>query len=115
MTGLRRRNVLYAILLAALLAVIVASYQGFKTATALPEKPLSELLTALEPTQVVTGTFDSGDARVDWTDDHGQVYRTFYPTGYEAVLVDRFHQNQLTIVARQSAAANVWLTVVLPT
>lgn len=114
MQGMRRRKVLYAILLAALLAVIVASYQGFKTATALPQKALSELLTALDQKQVVSGTFDSGEERVDWTDDHRQVYRTFYPTGYEAVLVDKFHEDQLTIIARQSAGSNLLLTVVLP-
>jgi ATP-dependent Zn protease len=114
MQGVRRRNVLYAIALAALLVVIVASYQGFKTATAVPEKPLSALLTALDLKQVGSGTFDSGAERVDWTDDHGQVYRTFYPTGYEAVLVDKFHENSSTIVAQRSAGSNILLTVVLP-
>jgi len=110
----RRRNVLYAILLAALLAVIVAAYQGFQTATAFPQKPLSELLTALDQQQVASGTFDSANERVDWTDNHGQMYRTIYPTGYEAVLVDKFHEDQLPFDAKPSAASNIWLTVVLP-
>lgn len=110
----RRRNVLYAILLAALLAVVVAAYQGFNTATELPQKPLSELLTALDQQRVASGTFDSANERVDWTDNHGQRYRTVYPTGYEAVLVDKFHEDQLPFGAKPSAASNIWLTVVLP-
>ena len=110
----RRRNVLYAILLAAVLAVIVLALQIVNSATAPPEKPLSDLLTALDQRQVVSGTFDSGDDHIDWTDPPGQRYRTFYPTGYEAVLVDKFHEAQVRFGATKSAATSVWLTVVLP-
>src|SRR5260370_11911359 len=114
MQGVRRRNVLDAVLVAALVAVIVASYQGFKAAKGLPEKPLSDLLTALNQTQVVSGTFDSSDEHVDWTDSHGQQARTFYPTGYEGVLVDKFQEDHVRFGARQSAGSNLLLTVVLP-
>ncbi|TME81465.1 MAG: hypothetical protein E6I43_11945 [Chloroflexi bacterium] len=110
----RRRNVLYAILLAAVLAVIVLALQVVNSASAPPEKPLSDLLTALDQGQVVSGTFDSADERVDWTDPPGQRYRTFYPTGYEAVLVDKFHDAQVRFGATKSAGTNLWLTVVLP-
>jgi ATP-dependent Zn protease len=114
MQGVRRRNLLYAILLAALLAVIVASYQGSKAAKGLPEKPLSDLLTALDQKQVVSGTFDSSDEHVDRTDSHGQQARTFYPTGYEGVLVFKFQEDHVRFGARQSAGSNLLLTVVLP-
>ena len=109
----RRRNLYYAILLAALLAIIYASYRSLSTATAAPQKPLGDLLTALDQKQVSHGTFDSGEARVDWTDTQAHEYRTFYPTGYESVLVDRFHESQASIDARP-AASNVLLAVVLP-
>jgi ATP-dependent Zn protease len=109
----RRRNILYAILVAALLAVFVASLQAFSSATSPPDKPLSELLTALEQKQVASGTFDSTDEGVDWTDNHGQRARTFYPTGYEAVLVDKFQEDHVRFGAR-SSGSNLWLTVVLP-
>ena len=110
----RRRNVLYAILLAAVLAVIVLVLQVVNSASAPPDKPLSDLLTALDQGQVVSGTFDSGDDHIDWSDPPGQRYRTFYPTGYEAVLVDKFHEAQVRFGARQTAGSNLWLTVVLP-
>jgi len=110
----RWRNVLYATLLAAVLAVIVLALQVVNSASAPPEKPLSDLLTALDQGQVVSGTFDSGDDHIDWSDPHGQRYRTFYPTGYEAVLVDKFHEDQVRFGARQTAGSNLWLTAVLP-
>jgi ATP-dependent Zn protease len=114
MPGLRRRrNLLYAILVAALLAIFVASLQAFNSATSPPDRPLSELLTALEQRQVASGTFDSTDERVDWTDNHGQRARTVYPTGYEAVLVDKFQEDHVRFGAR-SSGSNLWLTVVLP-
>src|SRR5260370_35825046 len=46
----RHRSVYYLILLAGLLAVIFASYRSFNTAE-LPQKPLSDLLTALDQKQ----------------------------------------------------------------
>src|SRR5260370_32424708 len=85
----RHRSVYYLILLAGLLAVIFASYRSFNTAE-LPQKPLSDLLTALDQKQVVHGTFNSADARVDWTYEQAPGYRTVYPTRYEAALVGKF-------------------------
>jgi ATP-dependent Zn protease len=111
---MRRRNYIYFILLAALLGIIWASYQGSKAASARAEKPLSDLLTALDSKQVVHGTFNSADDRVDWSDNQGKPYRTFYPTGYEAVLVDKFHESQASFDATQPAVSNLWLTVILP-
>jgi ATP-dependent Zn protease len=108
----RRRNVFYLIVLAGLLAIIFASYRSFNAAAA-PQKPLSDLLAALDQKQVVHGTFNSGDDRVDWTDDHAREYRTFYPTGYEATLVNRFYESQASFDATP-AASNVLLTVLLP-
>jgi ATP-dependent Zn protease len=108
----RRRNVYYLILLVALLAIIFASYRSVNAA-APPQKPLSDLLTALDQKQVVRGTFNSGDDRVDWTDDHAREYRTFYPTGYEATLVNRFYETQASFDATP-AVSNVLLTVLLP-
>jgi ATP-dependent Zn protease len=108
----RRRNVFYLILLAGLLAIIFASYRSFNDARA-PQKPLSDLLTALDLKQVVHGTFNSGDDRVDSTDNRAREYRTFYPTGYEATLVNRFYETQASFEATP-AASNVLLTVLLP-
>jgi ATP-dependent Zn protease len=109
----RHRSVYYLILLAGLLAIIFASYRSFSAAKA-PQKPLSELLTALDQKQVVHGTFNSGDDRVDWTDDRAREYRTFYPTGYEATLVNKFYESQASFEATQPAASNVLLGVLLP-
>lgn len=110
----RRRNVVYAIMLAGLLAVVWASYRGVTDAKAPAEKPLSDLLTALDEKQVVDGTFTSDQDRVDWTDTHAHHYQTFYSAGYEATLIDRFHENQLPIVVNRPATSNLWLTVILP-
>ena len=111
---LRRRNVVYVIMLAGLLAVVWASYRGFTDAKAPTEKPLSDLLTALDEKQVVAGTFESDQDRVDWTDIHAGNYQTFYSAGYEATLIDRFHENQLPIEVIRPATSNLWLTVILP-
>jgi ATP-dependent Zn protease len=111
---LRRRNVVYVILLAALLALIWASYRSFNSAAAPTEKPLSDLLTALDQKQVAHGTFNSDQDRVDWTDIRAHEYRTFYPTGYEATLVDKFHESQLPFGVDQPAGSNLLLTVILP-
>ena len=111
---LRRRSTIYLIGLAGLLAIIWASYQGFNRTAAPAEKPLSNLLTALDAGQVARGVFTTDGERVDWTDKLGGRYRTFLPAGYSTPLVDRFHESQLAIDVTQSPASNVWLAVVLP-
>ena len=111
---LRRRNTIYFILLAGLLAVIWASYQSINQ-TAMPaHKPLSDLLTALDEKQVANGVFTTDGDRLDWTDTQGGRYRTFLPAGYSTVLVDKFHESQLPVDVAQSPGSNVWLAVVLP-
>jgi ATP-dependent Zn protease len=110
----RRRNLVYLILLAALLAAIWASYRSFNTTSAPTEKPLSDLLTALDQKQVAHGTFNSDQDRVDWTDIQAHEYRTFYPIGYEANLVDKFHEGQFPFSADRPAGSNLLLTVILP-
>jgi hypothetical protein len=110
----RRRNLIYVLALGVLLVVIYASYRGIVNAPVPPEKPLSDLITALEGKQVVHGTFTSADDQVDWTDKQGNTYRTFYPTGYEAVLVDQFTSSQASVDATRPPASNVLLAVILP-
>jgi ATP-dependent Zn protease len=110
----RLRNVVYWILLAALLAAIWASYRSYNNTTAPAERPLSDLLTALDNKQVTHGTFNSDQSRIDWTDASAHQYRTFYPTGYESTLVEKFHQNQLPFDAQQPSSSNLLLTVILP-
>jgi ATP-dependent Zn protease len=110
----RRSNVVYLILVAGLFAVIWASYRSFSDTAAPTERPLSDLLTALDNKQVTHGSFNSDQTRVDWTDANPHPYRTFYPTGYESTLVDKFHENQLPFDAQQPSSSNVLLTVILP-
>ena len=108
----RRRRTIYFVLLAGLLAIIWASYQSFSGTGARAEKPLSDLLTALDDKQVASGVFTTDGDRVDWTDTQGGRYQTLLPAGYSAVLVDRFHQSQLPVDVAQSPGSNVWLAVV---
>jgi len=110
----RLRNVVYVILLAALVAVIWASYRSFTDSKAPTERPLSDLLTALDDKQVAHGTFNSDQDRVDWTDIRAGEYRTFYPIGYEATRVDKFQQGQVPFTADPPARSDLLLTVILP-
>jgi len=72
------------------------------------------LLTALDEKQVVRGTFNSDQDRVDWTDIHAHDYQTFYAAGYEATLIDRFHESQLPTEVIRPSTSNLWLIVILP-
>ena len=110
----RRRRAIYFVLLAGLLAIIWASYQSFNQTAPRAEKPLSDLLTALDEKQVLNGVFTTDGDRLDWTDTQGGRYRTFLPAGYSTVLVDKFHESQLPVDVAQSPGSNVWLAVVLP-
>ena len=110
----RRRRAIYFVLLAGLLAIIWASYQSFNQTAPRAEKPLSDLLTALDEKQVLNGVFTTDGDRVDWTDAQGGRYQTFLPAGYSTVLVDKFHEGQLPVDVAQSPGSNVWLAVVLP-
>jgi len=110
---LRLRNVVYLILLAGLVAVVWASYRGFTDTKSPTEKPLSDLLTALDNKQVVHGSCTSDQDRVDWTDIHAHNYQTFYAPGYEATLIDKFHENQLPFEVMRPATSDLWLTVIL--
>jgi len=111
----RRRKVLYPIMLAGLLAIIWASYRSYAGVAGAPaEKPLSDLLTALDEKQVASGTFTNEGDRVDWVDIQGRQYRTFITAGYAATLVDKFHENQLPLGVTQPARSNLLLEVLLP-
>ena len=111
---LRRHSILYFVLLAGSLAIIWASYQSFNQTAMRADKPLSDLLTALDEKQVLNGVFTTDGDRVDWTDAQGGRYQTFLPAGYSTVLVDKFHEGQLSVDVAQSPGSNVWLAVVLP-
>jgi len=87
----QRRNVLYLVLLAGLLAITWASYRSVNTSQR-AEKSLGDLLTAVDNHQVAGGTFSSEGDRVDWVDAHGNRYRTLATAGYASALVDKFHQ-----------------------
>ncbi len=107
-----RRKAFYLILLAGLLAIIWASYRSFSVTSAPSEKALGELLSALDRDQVTRGTFNADGNRVDWKDQSGTSYRTYYPLGYQ--LVDRFAAHHVNTTVEPSSSSNVFLTVVLP-
>ena len=105
----RHRNTYYFILLAGLLAIIWAAYR--MTAVSPTEKPLSDLLTALDSKAVVSGTFQADADRVDWVDTSGHSYRTVFTAAYATVLIDRFHQQGLSVVVRPPLGTP-WLVIV---
>ncbi|MDQ6883865.1 MAG: hypothetical protein M3077_06450 [Candidatus Dormibacteraeota bacterium] len=107
-----RRGIIYAIILAGLLAVIWASYRSVSSTSTPTERPLSELLSALDAKQVTGGTFNADGDRVDWQDSGGHAYRTLYPVGYQ--LVDSFHTAGLPFSVQQSSSSNLLLSIVLP-
>ena len=106
-----RRNGIYLVLLAGLLAIIWASFRSTSLSSA-PDKPLSDLLTALDNNQVASGTFNADGNRVDWKDNSGGSYRTYYPVGYQ--LVDSFAAHHASFTVSPASNSNVLLTVVLP-
>jgi ATP-dependent Zn protease len=108
-----RRN---AIVLGALGIVIVIVGFWFRSlnSSQLPEKPLSDLLTALDQGEVASGTFTSNGDRVDWIDAGGHQFRTFLTSSYADVLVDRFHQEHLAIRATPNGSDNLLLSVIVP-
>jgi ATP-dependent Zn protease len=108
-----RRNVLYGILLAGLLAVIWAAYQSSSTSQH-QVRSLGNLLTALDERQVAAGTFTGAGDRVTWSDMHGHTYETYLPAGYAGTLVDEFHQDRLSVDVRPASSTNLLLSVVLP-
>src|SRR2546428_6887078 len=84
---LRRHRKIYYLLLAGLLAIIWAAYVSLNGTGAWAEKPLSDLLTALDAKQVANGVFTTDGDRVDWADTQGGRYRTYLPAGDSTVLV----------------------------
>jgi|GEM_PF-4380354 len=107
-----RRRAFYLILMAGLLAIIWASYRSFSVTSVPSEKALGELLSALDSNQVAQGTFNADGNRVDWKDQSGASYRTYYPVGYQ--LVDRFAAHHVSMTVEPSSSSNVFLTVLLP-
>lgn len=109
----RRRNLILLALVAALVVIVAVSYRS-TIANAPPEKPLSDLLTALDNRQVAGGTFTSNGDRLNWTDVDGHQFRTFLTGSYADILVDRFHQQRLAIRATPNGSDNLLLSVILP-
>lgn len=110
---LRRRNTIYLILLAGLLAITWASYKSFNS-VGNPEKPLSELLTAVDHKQVANATFTTDGDRVDWIDTQGHRYRTLLTGGYVSNLVNILHDDQVPFDVTPSSRNDLLLSVVLP-
>lgn len=110
----RRRNSLYYIVLAGLLAVVWVSYKSFDAGNAPAEKPLSQLLTTVDNKEVRSATFTTDGDRIDWADRQGHRYRTLLTGGYVSSLVNALHDDQVPFDVTPSSQANLWLTVVLP-
>ena len=52
--------------------------------------------------------------RTAWIGPTFTRYQTFYAPGYEATLIDRFHESQLPFEVIRPARSDLWLTVILP-
>src|SRR2546423_14253136 len=94
----RLRNVVYLILLAGLLAVIWASYRGFTDTKSPTEKPLSDLLTALDNKQVVHGSFNNDQDRGGLGDTPAHDYQKLFSPRDEGAPVGKVYGNQLPVV-----------------
>ena len=79
----QRRNIVYFLLLAGLLAVVLASIRSFNVGSSPTDKTLSEFLTSVDNGSVASATIKGNGTEVDWQGTDGKAYKTTFREAYQ--------------------------------
>ncbi|HYS30548.1 MAG TPA: ATP-dependent metallopeptidase FtsH/Yme1/Tma family protein, partial [Candidatus Limnocylindria bacterium] len=78
----QRRNIVYFILLAGLLAIVLASIRSFNVTSQPTDKSLSEFISAIDQGIVRAAVVKGNGTEVDWDGTDGKSYKTTFREVY---------------------------------
>ncbi len=79
----QRRNIVYFILLAGLLAIVLASLRSFNVTSQPTDKSLSEFISAIDQGYVKSAVVKGNGTEVDWDGTDGKSYKTVFREVYQ--------------------------------
>ena len=79
----QRRNIVYFILLAGLLAIVLASIRSFNVTAQPTDKNLSEFISAIDGGNVKSAVVKGNGTEVDWDGTDGKSYKTVFREVYQ--------------------------------
>jgi len=107
----QRRNIIYFVLLAVLLAVIWASYRSINLGTSPTQRSLSDLISAADSGTIKSATIKSSGTEVDWTDTSGD-HKTTFREGYQ--IETKLTEDKVPLTVEPPSSSNVLLNLILP-
>src|SRR2546430_14876298 len=107
----QRRNIIYFVLLAVLLAVIWASYRNINLGTSPTQRSLSDLISAADSGTIKSATIKSSGTEVDWTDTSGD-HKTTFREGYQ--IETKLTEDKVPLTVEPPSSSNVLLNLILP-
>src|SRR5947209_5407354 len=107
----QRRNIIYFVLLAVLLAVIWASYRSINLGTTPTQRSLSDLISAADSGTIKSATIKSSGTEVDWTDTSGD-HKTTFREGYQ--IETKLTEDKVPLTVEPPSSSNVLLNLILP-
>jgi cell division protease FtsH len=78
----QRRNIVYFVLLAGLLAIVLASIRSFNVSSSPTDKSLSDFIQAVDTKNVTTAVIKGSGSEVDWENASGK-YKTTFREAYQ--------------------------------
>jgi cell division protease FtsH len=78
----QRRNIVYFVLLAGLLAIVLASIRSFNVSSSPTDKSLSDFIQAVDAKNVTTAVIKGSGSEVDWENASGK-YKTTFREAYQ--------------------------------
>jgi cell division protease FtsH len=108
----QRRNIIYFVLLAVLLAVVWASYRSVNLGPGPQDKKLSDLIQAAESHEISNAVIKSSGTEVVWEDKAGHQYKTTFRDSYQIENV--FNSDQVPYSTEPPSSSNILFNLVLP-
>ncbi len=108
----QRRNIVYFILLAGLLAIVLASIRSFNVTSQPTDKSLSEFLAAVDGGNVKTAVIKGNGTEVDWDGTDGRSYKTTFREAYQ--IETKLDAAHITYKVEAPSQSSVLWSVIVP-
>jgi cell division protease FtsH len=108
----QRRNIVYFILLAGLLAIVLASLRSFNVTSQPTDKSLSEFLAAVDGGNVKTAVIKGNGTEVDWDGTDGRSYKTTFREAYQ--IETKLDAAHITYKVEAPSQSSVLWSVIVP-
>jgi cell division protease FtsH len=108
----QRRNIVYFILLAGLLAIVLASIRSFSVGSQPTDKSLSDFIKAADAGSVNSAVIKGSGTELDWQDTSSNKYKTIFRDTYQIETV--LNTDKITYTVESPSQSSVLWSVIVP-